>query len=71
MTHIKLGVLKMSLKKLYLECQSGDMLALEILVLRFHPLLVKVSIKYGTFDEDCYQECAIAVIKSIDKFQIR
>ncbi|EGO6705274.1 helix-turn-helix domain-containing protein, partial [Enterococcus faecalis] len=24
-----------------------------------------------TFDEDCYQECAIAVIKSIDKFQIR
>ena len=71
MTHIKLGVLKMSLKKLYLDCRSGDMLALEILVLRFHPLLIKVSIKYGTFDEDCYQECAMAVIKSINKFQIR
>lgn len=71
MTHIKLGVLKMSLKKLCLDCQSGDTFALEILVLRFHPLLIKVSIKYGTFDEDCYQECAIAVIKSISKFQIR
>lgn len=61
----------MSLQKLYLDCQGGDTVALEILVFRFQPLLVKVSVKYGAFDEDCYQECVIAVIKSIDKFQVR
>ncbi|WP_137664669.1 helix-turn-helix domain-containing protein [Enterococcus hulanensis] len=61
----------MSLKKLYLDSLCGDRGALEILIMRFHPLLVKVSFRYGYFDEDCYQECVIAMIKSIEKFSIR
>lgn len=61
----------MSLKKLFLDCRNNDTLALEQLLLQFHPLMVKVSLRYGYFDEDCYQECALAMIKSIDKFSIR
>ncbi|EKZ0192914.1 TPA: helix-turn-helix domain-containing protein [Enterococcus faecalis] len=61
----------MSLKKLFLDCQNNDALALELLLIQFHPLMVKVSLRYGYFDEDCYQECALAMIKSIDKFSIR
>ncbi|ELY8226741.1 helix-turn-helix domain-containing protein [Enterococcus faecalis] len=61
----------MSILQLYLGCRSKDEVALEMLILRFHPLLMKVSLRYGYFDEDCYQECAIAMIKSIEKFSIR
>ncbi|BDH63988.1 helix-turn-helix domain-containing protein [Enterococcus faecalis] len=60
----------MSLKKLFLDCHNSE-LALEKLLLQFHPLMVKVSLRHGYFDEDCYQECALAMIKSIDKFSIR
>ncbi|MDT1956983.1 helix-turn-helix domain-containing protein [Carnobacterium divergens] len=61
----------MSIKQLYLACRSKDEVALEMLIVQFHPLMMKVSLRYGYFDEDCYQECAIAMIKSIDKFSIR
>ncbi|EAC4616597.1 helix-turn-helix domain-containing protein [Listeria monocytogenes] len=61
----------MSIKKLYLACQNKDEAALEMLIIQFHPLIMKVSLRYGYFDEDCYQECAIAIIKSIEKFSIR
>lgn len=61
----------MSIKQLYLACRNKDEAALEMLIVQFHPLMMKVSLRYGYFDEDCYQECAIAMIKSIDKFSIR
>lgn len=61
----------MSIETLYLLCLEKDEIALELLVRRFHPLLMKVSWRYGYFDEDCYQECVIAMIKAVEKFTIR
>lgn len=61
----------MSIRKIYFAARLGDGYALESLVVRFHPLMVKMSTKQGYFDEDCYQECAIAVILAVQKFEIR
>lgn len=61
----------MSIMQLYLDSRNNDEVALEMLILQFHPLMMKVSLRHGYFDEDCYQECAIAMIKSIEKFSIR
>ncbi|EPM6849813.1 helix-turn-helix domain-containing protein [Enterococcus faecalis] len=61
----------MSIKQLFLNCSNNDELALETLLLKFHPLMMKMALKYGYFDEDCYQECAIAMLKSINRFSIK
>lgn len=61
----------MSIQKVYLAAKLGEEHALEKFVNRFHPLMVKVSTRNGYFDEDCYQECAVAVILAVEKFEPR
>ncbi|GEU13447.1 hypothetical protein QuyetLC_24480 [Bacillus anthracis] len=61
----------MTISQLYSACCNDDEAAMEILIVRFHPLMMKVSLRYGYFDQDCYQECALAMIKSVKKFSIR
>lgn len=59
------------LKQLILSTKDGDEKAFEEIVRKFKPLLTNVSFRLGTFDEDCYQECLIALYKAIRKFKVR
>ncbi|MGY0354379.1 helix-turn-helix domain-containing protein [Enterococcus avium] len=58
------------LKELFIRAKQGDDNAFEEIVDRFDPLLCKVAMRAGKFDEDCYQECLIALYVSIQKFNI-
>jgi len=60
-----------SLKNVVCRAKNGDSEAIGIVIERFKPLIIKKSYRYGHLDEDCYQECVIAIIKSIGKFEIR
>lgn len=60
-----------NLTTLFVEAKSGNVEAKELLLLRFEPLIRKGSWRMGRFDEDCYQECVIAFLLAIDKFEIR
>ncbi|MBO0458109.1 helix-turn-helix domain-containing protein [Enterococcus hulanensis] len=46
-------------------------MSLEQLIIKFHPLMLKTSIRDGTFDEACYQECVIAIIKTVNNFGLK
>ncbi|MHC5269738.1 helix-turn-helix domain-containing protein [Enterococcus sp. LJL98] len=60
-----------SLKKLLLSAKAGDDNSFEEIVMKFQPLLINVSFRSDSFDEDCYQECLIALYKAIRKFEVR
>lgn len=53
-----------------IKAKNGDSEAIEEIIEKFKPLIIKKSIIYGHFDEDCYQECVLSVIKSIKKFEV-
>lgn len=59
------------LKQLILSAKDGDEEAFEEIVKKFKPLPLNASFRSGTFDEDCYQECLIALHKAVIKFEIR
>lgn len=61
----------MTILMVYLAAKRGDSCALEALVTRFHPLMVKMSVRRGYFDEDCYQECAMAMVRAVHQFEIK
>lgn len=65
------GDFMVSLKKLLLSAKAGNDKAFEEIVKKFQPLLINVSFRSGSFDEDCYQECLISLYKAIIKFEIR
>lgn len=54
-----------------LSAQNGDTLAIESILTKFSPLMHKKSWQTGKYDEDCYQECSIALYLAIFKFKIR
>lgn len=60
-----------SLNQLFQQVKVGDDAAFEEIVKKMQPLLIKAALRSGTFDEDCYQECLIALYKAICKFEVR
>ncbi|MBW9322488.1 helix-turn-helix domain-containing protein [Enterococcus casseliflavus] len=61
----------LTLKELIISAKVGDEVAFEEIAILFKPLLVSVAFRSGAFDEDCYQECLIALHKAILRFEIR
>ncbi|MBO0467998.1 helix-turn-helix domain-containing protein [Enterococcus plantarum] len=60
-----------SLSQLFIQAKNGSEQAIEELILRFQPLMHKMAWKSGEYDEDCYQECMLAFVIAIGKFEIR
>lgn len=60
----------MSFKELLTMAQSGSEAALEKILVRYRPLLVKESICNGFFDEDLYQELCLTLVNCIRNFRI-
>ena len=60
-----------SLYDLYVAARQGQTSAVAEIIERFEPLMKKVSRKNGILDKDCYQECVVASIASIEKFELR
>ncbi len=56
------------LKNLVILAQQKDSYALDKIVNSFKPCLIKNSIINGKFDEDCFQELNIKLIKCIYNF---
>lgn len=59
------------LKQLLVAAKAGNEDAFENIVRMFRPLLINAAFRSGTFDEDCYQECLIALHKAVVRFEIR
>lgn len=59
----------MNFKELFLRAKSGDRQAVEAILLRYQPLLLKMSLVNGVFDEDLYQELSITLIHCIRTFR--
>lgn len=57
-------------RDLLMLAKTGDDEAFEEIVRKFKPLLINVSFRSGSFDEDCYQECLIALYKAVINFEI-
>lgn len=60
----------MSFEELLTLAQSGSEAALEKILVRYRPLLVKESICNGFFDEDLYQELCLTLVNCIRNFRI-
>ena len=60
----------MNFEMLLTRAQSGSETALEEILVRYRPLLVKESIYNGFFDEDLYQELCITLVNCIRNFRI-
>lgn len=60
----------MSFEELLTLAQSGSEAALEKILVRYRPLLVKESICNGFFDEDLYQELCLTFVNCIRNFHI-
>lgn len=60
-----------SLAETFLLARSNDSQAIESLIFQFTPLIRKMAWKTGTYDEDCFQECALALFVSIFRFEVR
>lgn len=55
---------------LLIQAQRGSETALEEILTRYRPLLVKESIHNGFLDEDLYQELCITLVDCIRSFRI-
>ena len=60
----------MNFRQMLLLAQAGNEAALEELLMRYRPLLVRESIYNGVFDEDLYQELCITLLNCIHNFRI-
>lgn len=60
----------MSFEELLTLAQSGRETALEEILARYRPLLVKESICNGFFDEDLYQELCLTFVNCVRNFHI-
>lgn len=60
----------MNFKDILPQAQVGRETAVEELLTRYRPLLVKESICDGVFDEELYQELCLILLKCIHNFRI-
>ena len=60
----------MNFKDILPQAQAGRETAVEELLTRYRPLLVKESIYDGVFDEELYQEMCLILLKCIHTFRI-
>lgn len=60
----------MNFKDILLQAQASRETAMEELLTRYRPLLVKESVYNGVFDEDLYQELCLILLKCIHSFRI-
>ncbi|MDE6993524.1 MAG: helix-turn-helix domain-containing protein [Lachnospiraceae bacterium] len=60
----------MNFKDILPQAQVGRETAVEELLTRYRPLLVKESIYDGVFDEELYQELCLILLKCIHTFRI-
>lgn len=60
----------MSFEDILTLAQRGNESAIEEILMRYRPLLLKESICQGLFDEDLYQELCITVLSCISNFRI-
>lgn len=60
----------MSFEELLTLAQSGRETALEEILIRYRPLLLKEAICNGFFDEDLYQELCLTLVNCIRNFRI-
>lgn len=60
----------MNFEELLTQAQLGSEAALEEILARYRPLLVKHSICDGFFDEDLYQELCMTILNCIRNFKI-
>lgn len=60
----------MTHKDLILQAKAGDRDATEALLTLYKPMLVKMSVVNGLFDNDLYQEFCITLLNCVEKFHI-
>ena len=60
----------MNFEELLTQAQLGNETALEEILTRYRPVLVKESICNGFFDEDLCQELCITLVNCIRNFRI-
>lgn len=60
----------MKYRELILRAKAGDRVATETLLTLYRPLLVKMSIVYGLFDDDLYQELCLTLLRCVEHFQL-
>ena len=60
----------MKYRDLILRAKAGDKAAAETLLTLYKPLLVKMSIVYGLFDDDLYQELCLTLLRCVERFQL-
>ncbi|BDP86044.1 hypothetical protein EfmAA610_32540 (plasmid) [Enterococcus faecium] len=60
-----------TLKEDFILAKAGNEEAIEAILKRFSSLIHKKSWRNGKYDQDCYQECMIAVYLAISKFEIK
>lgn len=60
----------MNFKDILLQAQQGSESAVEEILKRYGPLLMKESICMGVFDEDLYQELCMTLLNCIRNFHI-
>ncbi|MCR1938557.1 helix-turn-helix domain-containing protein [Enterococcus faecalis] len=53
-----------------MKAQKGDVQSIEIILKRFQPLIKKECFFNGKINEDCYQECMVAIYLAIFKFKV-
>lgn len=54
--------------ELFFLAKNGDTYAIDMILEKFKPCLIKNSIINGKFDEDCFQELNVKLIKCIYNF---
>ena len=59
----------MTFQELLSLAKNGDQQAEETIYLRYQPLLLKMALVDGVFDEDLYQELSIVLIHCIRTFR--
>lgn len=60
----------MNFEELLLQARAGDEHAATGILELYKPLLIKVSVLDGSFDEDLFQELCIVLLKCINQFRI-
>ncbi len=60
----------MNFEDILIQAQQGSESAIEEVLKRYRPLLLKESVCMGVFDEDLYQELCMTLLNCIRNFRI-
>ena len=60
----------MNFERLLLKAKEGNAVAVLKILEIYKPLLIKIAIVNGRFDEDLYQELVSTLLQCIQRFQI-